>query len=401
MFKKKKLFLQRTVEDISTSFIPLEEAIRVSLIPALVGRNVTDLERSMIALPLRFGGLGIQDPVKISDKEYKASKSITEELTNMIVDQNKDLSMLNLENIKHQKQLVRKDKELYFKLEVKRIKEALDGTKCRAFEEAAMKGASSWLSAMPLSSLGYCLSKRDFRDSICLRYDWRISDMPLYCGCGNANNVDHALTCKLGGYVHLRHDTLVDTESKLLIEAKCKNVQTEPHLLSTSPELHPPGTITADGARLDIEAVGLYKKCERTLFDVRITHANAPSNQSVSLEKLFARHEKEKKDKYLSRVINTEKSSFVPLVFSTSGGMAPECERFHKKVAEKISYYRRERYSDVISFIRTRVRFSLLKAVLVSIHGIRGKHRNVTPTSSPLSYIDFGLIPKEREYECR
>ncbi len=283
---------------------------------------------------------------------------------------------------------------------MKRISDELKcETKRRAFAEARLKGASSWLSSLPLSSLGFSLNKRDFRDSICLRYDWKISDMPTNCGCGNMNDVDHALTCKLGGYVHLRHDALVDLESKLLIEAKCKNVRTEPHLLSTSPELHPRGTITTDGSRLDIEATGLYKKCERTLFDVRITHANAPSNQTVPLEKLLTRHEKEKKDKYLSRVINTEKSSFIPLVFSTSGGMAPECEIFHKKLAEKIAFHRRERYSDVMAYIRTRVRFSLLKSVLVSIHGIRGKQR-IIPTT-PLSCIDFGLIPQEAEYECR
>jgi len=35
-------------------------------------------------------------------------------------------------------------------------------------------------------------------------------------------------------------------------------------------------------------------------------------------------------------VIDTEKSSFNPLAF-TSGGMAPECNRVNKKVAEKIA----------------------------------------------------------------
>ena len=35
-------FLQRTIDNVSKFFEPLEEAIRNKLIPALVGRNVSD-----------------------------------------------------------------------------------------------------------------------------------------------------------------------------------------------------------------------------------------------------------------------------------------------------------------------------------------------------------------------
>ena len=57
-----------------------------------------------------------------------------------------------------------------------------------------------------------------------------------------------------------RHDILVETEAELLREAKCGNVYTEPALLPTREQLHPKGTITADGARLDVVAIGLYGK---------------------------------------------------------------------------------------------------------------------------------------------
>ena len=54
-----------------------------------------------------------------------------------------------------------------------------------------------------------------------------------------------------------RHDILVETEAELLRKAKCRNVYTEPALLPTkSEQFHPKGTITADGARLDIVAIG-------------------------------------------------------------------------------------------------------------------------------------------------
>ena len=95
------------------------------------------------------------------------------------------------------------------------------------------KRSSSWLSTLPLRSLGYCLNKKDFRDSLLLRYNWPIPDVCKHCACGMSNSVNHALTCKKGGYVTFRHDILVETEAELLREAKCRNVYTEPSLLPT------------------------------------------------------------------------------------------------------------------------------------------------------------------------
>ena len=41
-------------------------------------------------------------------------------------------------------------------------------------------------------------------------------------------------------------------------------------------------------------------------FDVRVTHPNAPSNRSKTMEQLYRRNEKEKKDKYVERIVNVE-----------------------------------------------------------------------------------------------
>ena len=183
---------------------------------------------------------------------------------------------------------------------------------------AAQKGSSSWLSALPMQSYGYSLNKNDFRDGICLRYGWNIQGIAKHSACSEKNSVDHALTCKKGGYVSFRHTVLVETEADLLREAKCRNVYAEPALLPTAPELHPKGTITESGARLDIVATGLYGRNARTFMDVRITHPNAPSNLNVPLDKLYKRNEEEKKTKYNSRIINTERASFILLVFSTN-----------------------------------------------------------------------------------
>ena len=68
-------------------------------------------------------------------------------------------------------------------------------------------------------------------------------------------------------------------------------------------------------------------------MDVRVVHPNSASYVGKKIEKIYELHEKEKKSKYNRRVIQVEKATFTPLVFTTSGGMAPECMQFHKRVA--------------------------------------------------------------------
>ena len=78
-------------------FIPLEETIRQKLIPAIVGRAVGDTERKLLSLPVRLGGLGIADPTETADREYEASCTITEDLANLILMQEQDLSLYDTE----------------------------------------------------------------------------------------------------------------------------------------------------------------------------------------------------------------------------------------------------------------------------------------------------------------
>jgi len=64
------------------------------------------------------------------------------------------------------------------------------------------KGASSWLSAVPLEKQGLTLNKQQFRDSLCLRYNMQLAVLPSYCACGDRFTVSHALSCKKGVLLH-------------------------------------------------------------------------------------------------------------------------------------------------------------------------------------------------------
>ena len=89
-----------TIQDTKDLFIPLERCIRVKLIPAIIGRNVSDLHRRMFALPVRFGGLGIVYPVEIAEREFQTSLRVTEELVALIYPQETSLKKLDKIKIK-------------------------------------------------------------------------------------------------------------------------------------------------------------------------------------------------------------------------------------------------------------------------------------------------------------
>ena len=88
---------------------------------------------------------------------------------------------------------------------------------------------------------------------------------------------------------------------------------------------------------------------------------------------MYRSHEMEKKNKYVDKVLNVEKGTFTPLVFSTTGGMGSEAVRLYKHLAEKISSKTGQRYSDTIGFVRRRLRFDLLRTCVISLRGFRGK----------------------------
>ena len=60
---------------------------------------------------------------------------------------------------------------------------------------------------------------------------------------------------------------------------------------------------------------------------------------------------KKKKRKYNKRILEVEKESFVPLVFTTSGGMSPKCKKCNNRIAEIFAIKTKESYSDIMSFI--------------------------------------------------
>ena len=169
----------------------------------------------------------------------------------------------------------------------------------------------------------------------------------------------------------------------------CNDVRIEPELLPLDSDQTVAGNV-AQKARLDVSGNGIWGPQERTFLDIRIMHPNSPSYLNKDVTQVYRQHEREKKRTYNERIIQIEKGSFTPIVMSTFGGMGVESERFHKRLAQLISVKRNETYSSVVGYIRTRLRFCLLKSVLMSLRGVRGK--STRETISPISSLSYNLI---------
>ena len=383
-------FVQRTIPNISEMFEPLERAISQKLIPAIIGRGISEEERDILALPVRWGGIGIPRPGEDADFEYAASRKITEPLKMSIINQQPHHQQ-NKDAVTDIKADVKREKEVILKNRYHIVYSHANNETKRSLEAAREKGASSWLTTMPLDWLGYTLNRTEFRDSLALRYNWSIKDIPHFCACGKKNDINHCLTCKKGGYTIMRHNHIRDAEAKIMREI-CYDVKVEPMLtpLGTGDQMKK-GTNVADQARADISARSVWSPSDLTFVDVRVTHPNAPSNRNKSLEQIYKENEEEKKRMYNDRIMNIERGTFTPLIFLTSGGMSKECRQFNNKLAEKLARKKDERYADVVRHIRTKLRFAMLKATLISIRGYRGK-----PEKKEASIMDisFNLIPQ-------
>ena len=186
----------------------------------------------------------------------------------------------------------------------------------------------------------------------------------------------------------MRHNRVRDLEA-LLMKEVCHNVQTETELLpiEIEGEENRPGN-AANKARLDVAGVGVWGAYEKTFLDIRIMHPNSPSYVNKPIEDVYELHENEKKRKYNERVLQIEKGSFTPIVGSTFGGWGKEASRHQKRIPTLIALKKNEEYAEVINYIRTRLRFSVLKSILTAVRGVRGKSREAAPISS----ISFNLI---------
>ncbi len=133
---------------------------------------------------------------------------------------------------------------------------------------------------MPSTVNGTELSAQEFRDAFLLRYGRSPGDLPSLCdGCGQKFSVQHALECKKGGNVILRHneirDELADLAAKAIIPSAIRN---EPLIHSSCPAVKMPELEPSDQPAGDVSIRGLWKRGTDCIINVRVIDTDAKSN---------------------------------------------------------------------------------------------------------------------------
>ncbi len=90
----------------------------------------------------------------------------------------------------------------------KDLENVLTNDQKRQISHAKEKGASSWLTVLPIEEHGFFLNKGEFRDSLHLHYGWEIGNTPGTCVCSSPFTINHAMTCKRGGFPIMRHNEI-------------------------------------------------------------------------------------------------------------------------------------------------------------------------------------------------
>ena len=192
-----------------------------------------DIFRELLSLPINKGGIGVVNPIIVSIEQHSASKSICASLVNLLLSPDTVAGYAEIVDYlssqwEIKNQVIRDNRERTVE-RAKSLRQVMDPSVQRSMDLASEKGASVWLSTLPIEANGFALNKSAFRDALCLRYGWSFKDSPSLCSCGDQFTMAHLLSCPTGGFPSIRHNELRDITATLLSEI-CSNVSIEPRL---------------------------------------------------------------------------------------------------------------------------------------------------------------------------
>ena len=196
-FKMKWNYYIRTIPNLSDHLQPLVDVISSDFVLSIFGSKVKNLVRRLIAHPPKLGGMGITNPIEIASNEYENSIRLTQNLTKMIINQDR-FGIIDENEMNEIKKSIAKEREMKQKEQLKSILDSEDLTEIerKKMEICQEPGASDWLTALPLRGAGFRLNKQEFRDALAIRYNISIKGLPETCACGSEFTCDHAMICK-------------------------------------------------------------------------------------------------------------------------------------------------------------------------------------------------------------
>ncbi|KAL7475125.1 hypothetical protein ACHAW6_001055, partial [Cyclotella cf. meneghiniana] len=164
---------------------------------------------------------------------------------------------------------------------------------------------------------------------------------PSRCdGCDQGFTVEHALNCKKGKLVGIRHNNARDkwahlcslaffnmrVEIKPLIHYGHDSSERSPCCATTPPPPTSLNNITGDEAQGDILMHGFWQRARGTIFDIRICDTEARSYANTSSDKVLECTSKEKVQKNEPACL-AQCQDFISLIYSVDRLSSKEAQK--------------------------------------------------------------------------
>ena len=331
------------------------------------------MERSVTALPVRKGGLGLVNPVEKAVPNFQVAKKATGELIAALKGESKWNPVQHHRTFTAVSSAHKAENEKKQTAAVSAIKEdrTLQPETLRAFKRASEFPSGHFLIAKPITRNGAVLSAHEFRDAADLRYGRMPPDLPQKCfACGDDQHLltlNHALTCKKGGGVVGRH-LILATSLATIAESAVSAARVKKECCVRRPPGN--GVQGPPGLYSDIRITGLkQKEPAKTLdIDVRMFYPDAASVGSSTIQALLKKNETEKNTKYKAACTSFG-TEFEPFVCTTDGVLAEGAERVIKMLGGSIAEKWGKRKGEVMAWIRGRLSLSIARAASACMRG--------------------------------
>jgi hypothetical protein len=232
---------------------------------------------------------------------------------------------------------------------------------------------------MPSTLNGTELSAQEFRDALLLRHARTPGNLPSHCdGCGVKFDVRHALECKVGGLIILRHNEinqeLCDLASKALapsavrVEPMIHSRRTEAEETKAKEPKLPVQRLSpsSDKEPGDLLIRGFWAHGTDAIVDVRMTDTDAKSYWSRDPHKVLATQEREKKKKKYLQSCLEQRKHFTPFAVSTDGLIGREAEELLKRLSLQLANKWERPYSVVRGLVSARMSITIVSAAVLN-----------------------------------
>ena len=171
-------YVQRVTPHLDQAFAPLEKAIAEIFLPALLASTVEEAAqlRSLIALPVRFGGLGIPDPTTTGAACFSASTDATSLLTQSLIQGSTICTQEHRKTAAISRSTTKDYLSNSHNASLKTILSTASPFDKRRIKRSSSTGA--WLTTLPNILNGSDLSADEFRDGVRLRLGLKPTALP-------------------------------------------------------------------------------------------------------------------------------------------------------------------------------------------------------------------------------